>query len=99
MGEWEGDVRQGRGRMRWPSGEEYDGQWSEDRPHGTGGMGVQVPDTFGNPNPILQGMRRFYGEGHQGGGTPNRFPSSASFVGGGIALIGHSASIGLGRPT
>ena len=35
-GAWREDERQGKGRMRWPSGEEYIGDWECGVRHGNG---------------------------------------------------------------
>eukprot|EP00971_Amphidinium_carterae_P186131 3694804-Amphidinium_carterae.1 len=35
-GEWQGNVRHGRGVQVWPDGARYEGQWEEDKAHGHG---------------------------------------------------------------
>jgi len=45
-GKWVGDTKQGRGTMKYPSGDRYDGLWKDDLPHGQGTMFFATGETF-----------------------------------------------------
>ena len=45
-GDWESDVKQGRGTMFYKSGDRYDGMWMDNLPHGEGRMIYSNGDVY-----------------------------------------------------
>jgi len=48
IGEWKGNFRDGYGKMTWPNGTEYKGNWSRNRASGIGDLNNYVEKYYGD---------------------------------------------------